>query len=294
VKWTKGKYPARRYLLIIWNHGSGWWDPAPEPKSSAKGISFDDQTGNYIRTAQIGTLLKEAGGADILAFDACLMQGAEVAYEVKDHVKFIVGSEETEPGAGYDYTFLAKLKADPDMTDAALASVMVNSYRDFYTVKNKATNISALDASKLPGLAAKMRVFAELALEVGDDEALSAGVKGAMRYSYPIYGDLSSFVTITFANIRKEHPRTAEFKAAALDLDKYIKTSLVIANAGIGKDPAGRSMSESKGISVYLPYLDDSATEAGVNSMFEAPYSDFAFDKATAWGKLVSHLYTLR
>ena len=27
VKWSKEKYPAKRYMLIVWNHGSGWMDP---------------------------------------------------------------------------------------------------------------------------------------------------------------------------------------------------------------------------------------------------------------------------
>ena len=50
------------------------------------------------------------GKVDVLAFDACLMQMAEVAYEVKDLADYVVGSEETEPGPGYPYDpFLAGL-----------------------------------------------------------------------------------------------------------------------------------------------------------------------------------------
>lgn len=28
VKWAAGNYPADRYALILWNHGSGWWEDA--------------------------------------------------------------------------------------------------------------------------------------------------------------------------------------------------------------------------------------------------------------------------
>src|SRR3989339_1466776 len=113
VAWAKTNYPAKRYMLIIWNHGSGWMDP----KGSPKGISFDDETGNYIRTPQIGLILKEAGKVDILAFDACLMQMAEVAYEVKDNAQVIVGSEETVPGLGYPYgLFLGAMAKRPNLT----------------------------------------------------------------------------------------------------------------------------------------------------------------------------------
>ena len=34
VKWAVDNYPADRYALILWNHGSGWWEDA---KSRAAG-----------------------------------------------------------------------------------------------------------------------------------------------------------------------------------------------------------------------------------------------------------------
>ena len=34
VKWALDNYPADRYALILWNHGSGWWEDA---KSRAAG-----------------------------------------------------------------------------------------------------------------------------------------------------------------------------------------------------------------------------------------------------------------
>ena len=34
VKWAADNYPADRYGLILWNHGSGWWEDA---KSRAAG-----------------------------------------------------------------------------------------------------------------------------------------------------------------------------------------------------------------------------------------------------------------
>ncbi|MBI4801664.1 MAG: hypothetical protein HY796_03975, partial [Elusimicrobia bacterium] len=51
VAWAKKAYPAKRYMLVLWDHGTGWRDPQQTKKASTgKGISFDDETGNYIRT----------------------------------------------------------------------------------------------------------------------------------------------------------------------------------------------------------------------------------------------------
>ena len=38
---------------------------------------------------------------DVIAFDACLMASAEVAYELKDVAQYMVASEETEGAAGW-------------------------------------------------------------------------------------------------------------------------------------------------------------------------------------------------
>ena len=99
VNWAKAAYPAKKFMLIVWNHGSGW-DKNGRPRIS-KGISYDDETDNHITTPQLGMALKAIGKIDVYGSDACLMQMPEVVYEIKDYVTYVVGSEETEPGDGY-------------------------------------------------------------------------------------------------------------------------------------------------------------------------------------------------
>jgi clostripain len=127
AKWAKKTYPAKKYALVIWNHGSGW--EKGFKSSVTKGISYDEQSGNHINTPQLGMAMKEIGKVDILDFDACLMQMAEVAYEIKDYVTYIVASEETEPGDGDSYDgFLSKLTANPTMGPLDLAKAIVDAH----------------------------------------------------------------------------------------------------------------------------------------------------------------------
>src|SRR3989339_264762 len=118
VKWSKSRFPADKYMLIIWNHGSGWLDPKREKKDfTAQGISFDNETGNYVSVPQMVEIMKQAGPVDILATDACLMQSMEVTYELRNYAKIIMGSEETIFATGYDYAgFLDELAADTSMS----------------------------------------------------------------------------------------------------------------------------------------------------------------------------------
>lgn len=299
MKWSKEKFPAKRYMLIVWNHGTGWMDPRTEQK----GISFDDETGNYIRTPQIGQILKEAGKVDILAFDACLMQMAEVAYEVKDHADVIVAAEETVPGLGFPYDlFLGAMDKKPEMTNEQVGGIMVEGFKMFYDAAKRNANLSAIRASKVSGLAQRMSSFARLAKEVGDLDALKAARNGVMRFdavgegsdprfTVSFYGDVAQFAKLTADNL-KEHPKAAELKASAAALGEFIDRELVIHKGASGKNRVGREMSESRGISVYLPPVETRITQERLEGIFEAPYTSFAFDKATAWHDFVTFVYT--
>lgn len=298
VKWSKDKFPAKRYMLIIWNHGTGWMDPRMEQK----GISFDDETGNYIRTAQIGKILQEAGKVDILGFDACLMNMAEVAYEVKDQAAVIVGSEETIPGLGYPYDlFLGAMAKKPAMSNEETGALMVEAFKLFYEKMNKNVQLSALRSAKLEGLGVKMGEFAALAKEVNDVDALKAARNGVIRYdavgagsdpamTISFYGDIAQFAALTAANL-KEHPKAADLKAKAAALQEYIDKELVIYNKAVGKNRANHQMAESHGISVYLPPAETRIPQEKLEGIFEAPYTDFAFDKAVKWHDFVTFLY---
>ena len=68
VRWAKATYPARRYALVLWNHGGGYTGLIEDVTSAGSRLmSLDD-----VRAALGG-----AGGVDVLDFDMCLMAGYE-------------------------------------------------------------------------------------------------------------------------------------------------------------------------------------------------------------------------
>ncbi|MEK7690151.1 MAG: clostripain-related cysteine peptidase, partial [Bdellovibrionota bacterium] len=134
IKWGAEKYPAKRYFVDVWDHGSGWHARkrlgVARSGFNALDISWDDNTGNSITTEQLGKSIKDAAKAigqkiDIYGSDACLMAMAEVAGEMKGAVNIFLGAQELEPGPGWPYdTFLARLTAKP-VADAKEASKML-------------------------------------------------------------------------------------------------------------------------------------------------------------------------
>ena len=141
TNWSKTQYPAKKYMLIIWNHGAGWIKSV----QGDKGISYDDETNNHITTPQLGMALKAIGKVDVYGSDACLMQMPEVGYEIKDYTDYIVGSEETEPGDGYTYdTFLGPVVAKPTMDGAELGTIAVDAYVGHYAPSNEGSTQSVI------------------------------------------------------------------------------------------------------------------------------------------------------
>ena len=169
IEWSIANYPAQHYALVLWNHGSGWREREGSGES-VKSICVDDESGDELTMTELRSALNAANlntgkTLDILGFDACLMQMVEVNYQVmgsssRPLVDITVGSEETEPGDGWDYSAtLTALTANPAMTPAGLATQIVNDYVVSYSSSWDITQ-SAVDLDYMEALATAIDSFA--------------------------------------------------------------------------------------------------------------------------------------
>ena len=70
---------------------------------------------------------------DIIGFDACLMATVDVASTFSDIVKYMVASEDLEPGYGWNYEdWLEVLSYNPSIDPKNLGVSICDSYYDFY------------------------------------------------------------------------------------------------------------------------------------------------------------------
>lgn len=152
INWGKTFYPADRYVVIIWNHGNGWKRKVDD-EMPTRGVSYDDETGNAIQTWQLSQALTNTQ-FDIVAWDASLMQMAEVSYEIRDRAQYVVGSEESPPGEGYPYdTIFAHFRDNPDDTTLNLAKAFVDETLAVPAYASRKITQSVIDTSQLGGLA---------------------------------------------------------------------------------------------------------------------------------------------
>ncbi len=188
MKWAKAGYSAKRWCVILWNHGAGIIDPRvakinriingqqimptkqtlpwleipglsvfnPVGEDKERGILFDDSQNTYLSNTGLYNAFRRVKtevlgkNIDIVGMDACLMAMLEVGYQIKDCVNILVGSEQTEPGEGWSYSgFLTAISNNPSMSATSLAAAIVSSYGDFYTSQTNDYTQSALNLSKM-------------------------------------------------------------------------------------------------------------------------------------------------
>ncbi len=153
LKFCETNYPATHKMLNFWNHGGG----------SVYGVCFDENYDNDSLTlAELTQGLDSVYGnasqkLDLVGFDACLMATVDTANALKNSAKYMVASEELEPGNGWSYAdWLSSLMADPSMDGAALGKVICDAYvtgcEEYETADD--ITLSVTDLSKVQPLVA--------------------------------------------------------------------------------------------------------------------------------------------
>lgn len=108
------------------------------PTTAERAILFDDGTGHSLDTIELAKVVNKIAGSigqpiDILGMDACLMANIEVAYEIRDAVRYLVASEETVPANSWPYReIFGELRDKPDLNGEDLARLIVRDYVSFY------------------------------------------------------------------------------------------------------------------------------------------------------------------
>lgn len=118
-------YNTDKYGLILWNHGAG----------PVFGFGVDENYNDLLSLTEMQSALKSSVGSsgkklEWIGFDACLMSSLEVADVFSDYSNYLISSQETEPGWGWNYSFLSSL-SEPDMDGARLGQKIIDAYMEF-------------------------------------------------------------------------------------------------------------------------------------------------------------------
>ena len=158
-------YPADKVAVTFWNHGGG----------SVNGAAFDEMYGyDSLDLAEMYTAFNEVWPADtahpaleLVGFDTCLMATVDVAAVFQNFSRYLVASEEVEPGNGWLYSgWLAELAQNPAMDGDDLGIAICSSYYAGCEAAGTAdqTTLSLTDLTRLTPLLDAYEAFGQEAL----------------------------------------------------------------------------------------------------------------------------------
>ncbi len=244
-------------------------------RSEAKAILFDDEAKDFLDNLELKDVFTALPTkVDIIGFDACLMNMLEVVYQLRDYSEVIVGSEELEPGKGWDYNALIKfLIENPNASNEEIGKAIVDSFIASYADNRKLkVTLSALRTEPLNNLAQLLNNFAYTILrkEKSIRRKFLPIVDETQTFDYrsneQIYRDLKHFLILT-----RESYEDEEIIEAIDALLSGLK-EVIFYNST-------KNFEHAYGLSIYLPLMPTMSNFAinvfsalDINSAENAPY----------------------
>lgn len=264
--------PSERAAVVLWNHGGG----------PLGGICFDenegyDSLGIDELEAALAAGAEARGGVpyDIAGMDACLMGSAEVAGALAGEARYLVASEELEPGEGWDYEALVDALAEgPALDTEDVAASICDAFWDRcerFGTEASAT-LSAIDLSAMgvvgEALDAAIDVYADAdepkrALSALADGARAAEAFGADEEEGSAPMNLVDLIGFARANAGDAGAAGEAFSALAEAADNAVVHRV-----------AGPATADAFGLSFYYPVSFD-ADELGAYAAL-TPFEGYA------------------
>jgi Clostripain family len=249
-----------------------------------------DSSQDVLRLEELSGALQEALGAktkskiDVLGMDACLMGMAEVGYQIKDFVHFLVATEDTIPEDGWPYDrILARLVESPEMSPEDFSSTIVREYLLHYRNLEKEVTKSAVNLLQSRSLVNALKeLAAEMTKKLSVDNirvAVLGARATAQNFYLKDYVDLYDFCSKLEKLCLDDGLKSGCMRVMDVirrrDPDESVNaTRGNVADGNFVSDYGfiGHRLRGSNGISIYFPIVEPSTK-----------YAELPFAKDTEW-----------
>ena len=252
LDYANTNYPADKVAVTFWNHGGG----------SVSGAAFDELHGldslNLAEMYQAFDAVWPANAAnpalELVGFDTCLMATVDVAAAFQPFAKYLVGSEEVEPGNGWLYSgWLGALAANPSMGGGELGVAICDTYYEGCQAvgTHEQTTLSLTDLTKLTPLLEAYESFGEEAfVAAAEDPGFFAELGRAASQSENYGGNTREQGYTNMVDLGHLARQTAWLLPSAQDVCDALD-ECVIYQVG------GPYRAEATGLSCYYSYNGD-------------------------------------
>ena len=169
IRWAAENYPAKKNLLVLWDHGGG---------SCAGLICDENYDGTIMPVYGLENALAEGGTHfDLVLTDTCLMASLETGRALAPYADYLVASEEVLAGEGTNYKGWVQYLFDrPDCSAVQLGKRICDTSQQLYKEMDEQEAVdtftmSLIDLSKMDAVSEAFNAFMhEVADAVQDPE----------------------------------------------------------------------------------------------------------------------------
>ncbi|MFQ6016389.1 MAG: clostripain-related cysteine peptidase [Anaerolineae bacterium] len=263
-------------------------------KAQVRGFGYDDTSRQFLDNVEMQGVIDYARQAleqkvDLLGFDACLMSGIEVCYQLRDSAQILIGSQMEEPGDGWPYDAVLKhLLNEPDISPTDLAQAVVAEYADHYAdevVTQSAVNLEAAQSTAMSVSALAEALLTTLSNDTNYRlfrQHMWGNVLTLDRFPRDgCYADLQHFARL----LLEIFPNEVALQQAAQEVIKALDAFVVAErHNGPGWE---EELSEASGATIYLTDRFRPSERMQNNDYL---YTNLAFAKDTLWDEFLASL----
>ena len=223
INWAAQTCPARKYVLILADHGDGYLPTEEIPVDAATQltrsvIKDDGHNKKHFTAKNLTEAIRQASvRLSAVYCDACLMNAVEYQFELAPVTDYLVLSTFLVPGPGGDYTELVNaLSANPDTPEQALtrfARFCVDAWDKAYAMEDNGEivphyyDMSVYRTAEIDAFGAALKTFTDCLIEAylnGGDE-VRAKIDSITAHAYrvddeqPTYDLMNYLFSLYFA-----------------------------------------------------------------------------------------------
>jgi len=273
VSWGIETAPAQHYAVIFWDHGAAWPQFGLDFSAGTDGLTLPELVKGLDDGAAAGKL---QGPVDFVGFDACLMANWEVGVALQNSARYLLASEEVEPGHGWDHRSISVLKQSADAS--ALGEALLEGYREQAAQAGTLARVtlSLTDLSKMPAVS---EALGALGTALRSDMASHAVAIGKSRAESPTFGQIPGASSSEMTDLAIFAQKLGQFDSSVNSEVSALRSA--ISSAVVAKTAGTAQHSSLGGLSIYFP-----PTSAGYRSTYDQ------LEGISDWRGLLSAFYT--
>ena len=298
VTWAIQNYPARKYALVMSDHGGGWTGGFSDMSAASYSDLSIPEIASSIEQIRQNTGIDKF---ELIGFDACLMAQIEVFAALYPYSNYMVASEEVIPGYGWSYAaWLGQLAQNPTVDGSGMSQAIISTYivndivltggrasSDEIAQEESTSTLSAIQSARVPDVIGAMNQF--VSTITGLEQSLVAEARTYTRSYFSLFGEevTPSFIDLgNFSEVVTTLTDDAEIQQAAIQLQTAISSAVVAEKHGI-------NMSGSNGIAFHFPD-SDLYYYTEYNADFPPYYAESSsgFLEQSYWDEFLAYHYT--